>query len=252
MTTTGGRLALFLLPMFFATIAGPSSAWTPPPPAPSAAAAAAAVLRRRRDGVGPDDCARRDVLGVLSSFSSSSLVVAATVVGSSTPSSPANAASTTTTSSSSSSPQDARDKENIVRGYERLQYLLDNWDAETTVCKIGQETTFGDKCERNPTKVMEYLGYKSTSDPLFKAESAMMRLKSYVPADRETEYYDAIDLYSRNAEEANSMAFVSSWGEANPGGGKDRVRLFIERSRNNVAASRDGLRAVMDILDLGP
>jgi hypothetical protein len=97
---------------------------------------------------------------------------------------------------------------------------------------------------------MEYLGYKSTSDPLFKAESTMMRLRAYVPVDRETEFYDAIDEFSRNAEEANSMAFVSSWGEANPGGGKDRVRLFIERSRNNVVASRDSLRTVMDILDL--
>lgn len=114
------------------------------------------------------------------------------------------------------------------------------------------QTTFGDKCERNPTKVMEYLGFKSTSDPLFKAESTMMRLKASVPPDRESEFYDAIDAFSQNAEEANSMAFVSSWGESNPGGGKDRVRLFIERSRNNVVKSRDSLRTVMDILDLEP
>ena len=46
------------------------------------------------------------------------------------------------------------------------------------------------------------------------------------------------------------MAFVSSWGEANPGGGKDRVKLFIERSKNNVIVSRDSLKTVMDILDL--
>ncbi len=39
----------------------------------------------------------------------------------------------------SASPQDKKDRENIVRGYNRLQYLLDNWEAETTVCKIGQE-----------------------------------------------------------------------------------------------------------------
>jgi hypothetical protein len=114
------------------------------------------------------------------------------------------------------------------------------------------QTTFGDKCERTPTKVMEYLGFKSTSDPLFKAESTMMRMKASVPPDRESEFYDAIDSFSQNAEEANSMAFVSSWGESNPGGGKDRVRLFIERSRNNVVKSRDSLRTVMDILDLEP
>ena len=99
---------------------------------------------------------------------------------------------------------------------------------------------------------MEYLGFKSTNDPLFKAEVTMMRLKNSVPGDSEVEFYDAIDAFAQNAEEANSMAFVSSWGEANPGGGKDRTRLFIERSKKNVIASRDSLKVAMDILDLKP
>ena len=73
---------------------------------------------------------------------------------------------------------------------------------------------------------MEYLGFKSTNDPLFKAETTMMRLKD-LAGDREVEFYEAVDAFSQNAEEANSMAFVSSWGEANPGGGKDRVRCKL-------------------------
>ena len=36
-------------------------------------------------------------------------------------------------------------------------------------------------------------------------------------------------------------------GEANPGG-KDRVELFIERSRRNVVASWDCLGVVLEIL----
>lgn len=137
-----------------------------------------------------------------------------------------------------------------MKGYNRLTYLLDNWEDETTVCKTGQETTFGDKCERTPVKVMEYLGFKSTSDPLFKADATMMRLRGGVPGDREGDFFDAVDAFAQNAEEANSMAFVSSWGEANPGGGKDRVKVFIERSRKNVVASKDSLATVIDILDL--
>lgn len=50
-------------------------------------------------------------------------------------------------SSAAAVSQEQKDKENIVKGYKRLQYLLDNWESETTVCKTGQETTFGDKCE---------------------------------------------------------------------------------------------------------
>ena len=90
------------------------------------------------------------------------------------------------------------------------------------------------------------------NDPLFKADATMLRLKNLVPPDAEEEFYEAIDKYVQNAEEANGMAFVSSWGEANPGGGKDRVRLFIERSKKNVIESRDGLKKVMDILYLKP
>ncbi|KAL9186158.1 hypothetical protein ACHAXT_005396 [Thalassiosira profunda] len=152
----------------------------------------------------------------------------------------------------SAASQEQKDKENIVKGYNRLQYLLDNWEEETTVCKTGQETTFGDKCERTPIKVMEYLGFKSTTDPLYLADKTMMRLKDSVPGDREVDFYEAIDAFSQNAEEANSMAFVSSWGEANPGGGKDRVKLFIERSKKNVIVSRDSLKTVLEILDLKP
>lgn len=48
------------------------------------------------------------------------------------------------------------------------------------------------------------------------------------------------------------MAFVSSWGEANPGGGKDRVDLFLARSKTNVIVARDSLETVMRILDLQP
>eukprot|EP00980_Cylindrotheca_fusiformis_P006691 scaffold1398_cov116-Cylindrotheca_fusiformis.AAC.8 len=146
--------------------------------------------------------------------------------------------------------QEQKDKENIVKGYRRLQYLLDNWEAETTVCKTGQETTFGDRCERTPLKVMDYLGFKNINDPLFKADNAMLRLRALVPTDKEVDFYEAVEQFADNAEEASSMAFVSSWGEANPGGGKDRVKLFIERSKNNVIKSRDSLKTVIDILKL--
>jgi hypothetical protein len=141
------------------------------------------------------------------------------------------------------------DKANIVKGYQRLQYLLDNWEKETTVCGMG-----GDKlersCERTPLKVMDYLGYKATNDPLFKAEKTLRRLYPLAPADRDVEFLDAVEAFAENADEASSMAFVSSWGEANPGGGKDRVELFIERSKRNVTVARDSLATVIDILGL--
>ncbi len=146
--------------------------------------------------------------------------------------------------------QEEIDKANIVKGYKRLIYLLDNWEKETTVCKIGQTTTFGDLCERTPLKVMEYLGYKSTNDPLFKVEKTLKRLGSLVPSERDVDYLDAVENLLQNAEEASGMAYVSSWGESNPGGGKDRVELFIERARKNVIVSKESLETVIEILGL--
>jgi hypothetical protein len=145
--------------------------------------------------------------------------------------------------------QEEQDKANILKGYQRLQYLLDNWEKETTVCGMG-----GDKlersCERTPLKVMDYLGYKATNDPLFKAEKTLRRLYQLAPPNRDVEFIEAVERYAENADEASGMAYISSWGEANPGGGKDRVELFIERARKNVVVAHDSLATVIDILGL--
>lgn len=147
--------------------------------------------------------------------------------------------------------QEEKDKSNLLKGLERLNYLLENWEKETTLCGVSDNPYTGTKgCERTPIKVMEYMGYKSMDDPLFKAEKTMRRLEAYVPADEEGRFLDAVEKWAEAADEASGMAYVSSWGEANPGGGKDRVEYFIERAKKNVIDSRDSLATVIDILKL--
>jgi hypothetical protein len=51
--------------------------------------------------------------------------------------------------------QEASDKAKIVKGYQRLTYLLDNWEKETTICGRGDNPYIG--CERTPLKVMEVI-----------------------------------------------------------------------------------------------
>lgn len=143
------------------------------------------------------------------------------------------------------------DKLKLLKGYERLNYLLDNWVKETTICGQNDNPYIGEKgCDRTPIKVMEYLGYKNTDDPLFKADKTMRRLESLVPADREGEFLDALEKWVETADEASGLAYVSSWGEANPGGGKDRVELFLERAKKNVIDARDSLATVIDIIKI--
>jgi hypothetical protein len=141
------------------------------------------------------------------------------------------------------------DKANILKGYKRLNYLLDNWDAETTVCKTGVDNPYLG-CDRTPVKVMDYLGYKSTADPLFRADKMLRRLEEIAPSDKEGEFMDAMEVYIEKSESGSGTAYISSWGESNPGGGKDRVALFIERSRNDVVACRDCLKTIIRILQI--
>merc|ERR1712032_1554359 len=108
-------------------------------------------------------------------------------------------------------------------------------------------------CERTPEKVMEYLGFKSMNDPLFRADKTLIRLQNLVPDNdpkAQAAFQDALDVFVEKADEGNGMAFISSWGEANPGGGKDRVALFIERSRKDVVDTRESLSTVIRILGL--
>mmetsp|Transcript_3967 Transcript_3967/g.8434 ORF Transcript_3967/g.8434 Transcript_3967/m.8434 type:complete len:244 (-) Transcript_3967:289-1020(-) len=148
-------------------------------------------------------------------------------------------------------PQEAADKEKIAKGFKRLDNLLKNWEKETTICGRGDNPYLG--CERTPEKVMEVLGYKSMEDPLFRADKTLFRLQALAEtkdAASFSEFQEAVDTYIEKSEEGNGLAFVSSWGEANPGGGRDRVELFIERSRADVTACRDSLATVVRILEL--
>lgn len=144
-----------------------------------------------------------------------------------------------------------KDKEKIELGYKRLTYLIDNWDKETTFCNSGVDNPYIE-CERKPEKVMDYLGYKNQLDPLFRADKTLIRLQQSLvnlsPEDQ-AEFQDALDTWIEKAQEGNGLAYLSSWGEANPGGGKDRVALFLERSKQDVMDARDSLGIIINILN---
>lgn len=57
---------------------------------------------------------------------------------------------------------------------------------------------------------MDYLGFKSINDPLFKANKTMMRLQNLVPSGDENEYIEAMEKFNEKADEGNGMAYVSS------------------------------------------
>lgn len=145
-------------------------------------------------------------------------------------------------------PTDA-ELQRLTLGYKRLAYLLDNWEKETTVCIrgcVGPAENCG--CVRDPVVVQGYMGYKSMNDPLFKIDQLMLRAQPLVSDDNFDRYTAAIDRWVEKADDGNVMAYVSSWGEANPGGGKDEVDRYLAKSRKGVVESSEILKTIIDIL----
>lgn len=138
----------------------------------------------------------------------------------------------------------------LAVGYQRLQYLLTNWEKETTVCIKGCKGKYEScGCERNPVIVQSYMGYKSMEDPLYRAGDLMLRASTLVETDAEFERFNAaMEKWNRKADAGNVMAYVSSWGEANPGGGQDQIARFLEDSRREVVESANILKTILDIL----
>lgn len=111
--------------------------------------------------------------------------------------------------------------------------MLQNWDDITQICGKGimsdlerkqvirTEGGGGGFCEKTPLQVQNYLGYKSTVDPLFKADKLMLKAAVLVEPALFEDYLDIVEQYREKADQGSMMAYTSSWGEANPGGGKE-------------------------------
>lgn len=117
-------------------------------------------------------------------------------------------------------PPSAKELSRLTEGYERIKYLLSNWESITTVCNgiVSDEelkqvvrTEGGVRCNKTPLRVQEYMGYKSTLDPLFRADKLMIRATPLVAEAKQEAYGDAVDRYMEKAQMGSTMAYTSSW-----------------------------------------
>ena len=100
--------------------------------------------------------------------------------------------------------------------------------------------------------MQEYLGYKSIDDPLFKADKLMLKAVSLVDDSvmDEADYVDLVEQYRDKADQVSLLAYTSSWGEANPNGGKETVDEYLETTRQVVLETESLLRKVLGALKL--
>jgi len=133
----------------------------------------------------------------------------------------------------------------ITTGYERITYLLENWEKETTTCKEN-----GGECKRDAQPVRAYLGLRYTTDPLFQIEKVLAKVK-YMEGDTDIElFFEAAEDWNAAVTMSNSMAFIAQFGEYNPGGGKDEVLKYLDESQKQVILAKAALGKVIKSLNL--
>jgi len=138
------------------------------------------------------------------------------------------------------------DKERIKQGYEQIVYLLDNFEQETTVCREN-----GGECKRDAERIRKVLGLRSTTDPLFQIEKVFSKAKNMdIDPDKLDAFFEATEDWNSAMNMSNSMAFISQFGEYNPGGGKDEVLKYLLESKKQVLLAKDALKTIMDSLDI--
>eukprot|EP00931_Biecheleriopsis_adriatica_P101779 TRINITY_DN76858_c0_g1_i1.p1 TRINITY_DN76858_c0_g1~~TRINITY_DN76858_c0_g1_i1.p1 ORF type:complete len:215 (+),score=39.17 TRINITY_DN76858_c0_g1_i1:34-678(+) len=136
----------------------------------------------------------------------------------------------------------AKDLENVALGYKGLKYLLNNWE-KVTRDKLGNPT---------PRIIMNFVGMNQMNTPLFNSEKLWLRLQDsdLVGAKDADRFQDACEDFEDYKRKSSDQAYQSSWGEANPGGGKDRVEEYLQKSKQEVVKTVDSLGKIVDILQL--
>ena len=135
----------------------------------------------------------------------------------------------------------------IVTGYNQITDLLNNFEEATTTCREN-----GGECKRDADPIRKVLGLRSTTDPLFQIEKVLDRVKYMddVDPDKLETFFQASEDWNSAITMSNSMAFISQFGEYNPGGGKDEVLKYLNESQKQVILAQKALKTIMECLDL--
>merc|ERR1712086_1195820 len=64
------------------------------------------------------------------------------------------------------------------------------------------------------------------------------------------EWIKAIEGWNSHLNKVNELAYTSSFGEYNPGGGKEQVKKYLDLAQAEVVLSRDSLAAMIKLLGI--
>jgi len=138
--------------------------------------------------------------------------------------------------------QDPNDLSRLKKGLDSVQFLLDNWDRETVDPNSGADS---------PDRVRFFLGLRTTDHPLFQVDKLLIKAQKSLPDDVDFEtWIDSVEGLNSHIAKINELAYTASFGEYNPGGGKEQVRKYLLLAKEEVAQARDSLQTMVTLLKL--
>ena len=129
------------------------------------------------------------------------------------------------------------------------------WELDLAVVLEVSDLTFTSKddvCGRLFTAVSFPADFNNaTKDPLFQIEKVFDKVKYMdIDPDQIENFFEAAEEWNSAVNMSNSMAFISQFGEYNPGGGKDEVLKYLEEARKQVITAKGALKKIIDALGL--
>lgn len=137
--------------------------------------------------------------------------------------------------------QSPKDLSRLSAGLADIQYLLDNWVVETTDPTSGAMA---------PDRARLYLGLRTTNHPLFQVDKVLAAAADKVPDDEFETWIEATEGFQSHLNKVNELAYTSSFGEYNPGGGKEQIAKYLELAREEVVLARNSLTTIAELLEL--
>ena len=139
----------------------------------------------------------------------------------------------------------------MVEGCRDIDRLLNDFENLTTKkCTEAEkyQGTSGSGCPRDPGPIQEVLGLRSTTHPLFQIEKLFKVALTSGKVEDIDAWEGAIEGWTTHSPDAREFAYTASFGEYNPGGGKDTILKYIELSRESLKLARKDLGSVAEQL----
>jgi len=142
---------------------------------------------------------------------------------------------------------DPNDLSRFKKALDGVNFLLNNWDSETQECI----STGNGECKDSPDKVRYYFGLRTTDHPLFQLDKLYAKAQDKLPDDVDFEaWIQATEDLASQIAKINELAYTSSFGEYNPGGGKELVRKYLLLTKEQVEKSKTSLETIVGLLKI--